>query len=67
MNKLSSADVPEKAPSGFNVNAEFKRYETTLVKSHNLKKLQNALLSIKATSIESERAFSATGLFIMKV
>ena len=67
INKVSSADVPEKACSGFNANAEFKCYETTLVKSHNLKKLQNALLSIKATSVESERAFSAAGLFITKV
>lgn len=41
-------------------NTKFKR-------PHNLENLYQALLTIPPTSIESERSFSATGLFMTKL
>ena len=36
-------------------------------KSENLKKLETALNTIQVSSVESERAFSAAGLFLTKL
>ena len=44
-----------------------KCYEANGKKTENLEKLYKALLTIKPTSVESERAFSAMGLFCTKL
>ena len=49
------------------VDNEMKCYECSGTKTENLKLLQKALLTIKPTSVESERAFSAMGLFATKL
>ena len=46
---------------------EFNLYEATGKRTPNLDLLYNALLRIPPTSIESERAFSALGLFVTKL
>ena len=46
---------------------EFEIYEATGNKTSNLKILFNALSTIQPTSVESERAFSACGLFLSKL
>ena len=57
-----------------NSNNEFKAvskeilvYEATGKRTANLELLFNALDTIPATSVESERAFSAAGLFVTKI
>jgi len=42
-------------------------FETTKKKPENLEKLYNALLTLKHTSVEPERAFSIVGLFVTKL
>ena len=49
------------------VDKEMKCYECNGTKTENLKLLQKALLTIKPTSVEAERAFSAMGLFATKL
>ena len=46
---------------------EFAAFEVSKKRSATLEKLYLALCSIPATSVESERAFSAVGLFITKL
>ena len=46
---------------------EFNLYEATGKRTPNLDLLYNALIRIPPTSIESERAFSALGLFVTKL
>ena len=46
---------------------EFSAFEISKKRSATLEKLYLALCSIPATSVESERAFSAVGLFITKL
>ena len=53
--------------SEFEISKEFKYFEATLNRSKSLEKIYKALLTIKATSIQSERAFSITGLFNTKI
>lgn len=50
-----------------NINSEIKIFATTGKRTANLDMLYNALITIPPTSIESERAFSAAGLFITKI
>lgn len=50
-----------------NISKEMKIFEATGKRTDNLEKLYNALKTIPPTSIESERAFSAAGLFITKI
>ena len=49
------------------IQKEMKVFEATKKRTENLELLYQALRSIPATSIESERAFSAAGLFITKL
>jgi len=48
------------------VKKEMNLSEATKKRSNNLEKLFYALITIKAKSVEPERAFSATGLFVTK-
>jgi len=41
--------------------------EATKKRSNKLEKLFHALITINPKSVESERAFSATGLFVTKL
>lgn len=65
MNKLEM--LPMKDSRDFIVNNEFKYFEATLKKSEHLELLHNALLTVKPTSVESERGFSAAGFFVSKL
>ena len=49
------------------VKKEMNLFEATKKRPENLQKLFNALLTIKPTSVEPERAFSAIGLFATKL
>lgn len=51
----------------FDISKEFKYFESTLKRSEKLEKLYKSLLTIKPTSVQSERAFSITGLFNTKI
>ena len=48
------------------LDAELTAYETNGQRSKNLENLYQALLSIKPTSVSSERAFSISGSFVTK-
>ena len=48
------------------LDAEMTAFETNSKKSQNLLNLYNALLSIKPTSVSSERAFSISGTIVTK-
>ena len=48
------------------LDAEMTAFETNSKKSVNLQLLHNALLSIKPTSVSSERAFSISGTLVTK-
>ena len=48
------------------IEQEFNIYEKTYQKSENLKKLEKALLTIKPSSVESERIFSSVGRIVTK-
>ena len=54
-------------PSDVNLMNEMKFYEATKKRTENLELLYQSLLTIKATSVESERAFSAAGCFLTKI
>jgi len=49
------------------VKKEMGLFEATRKRSNNPKKLFHALNTIKPKSLESEWAFSATGLFVTKL
>ena len=49
-----------------NIEQEFAIFEKCYQKSENLKKLEKALLTIKASSVESERIFSSVGRIATK-
>ena len=49
------------------VEKEMSLFEATKKRPENLEKLYHALLTIKPTSVEPEKAFSAIGLFITKL
>ena len=46
---------------------EFEVYEESHQRTNNLERLWHALNSIQPTSVESERAFSAAGLYLTKL
>jgi len=46
---------------------EINLFQATKKRSNNLEKLFNAVIIIMPTSVEPERAFSATGLFVPKL
>ncbi|KAK7062968.1 hypothetical protein SK128_025062, partial [Halocaridina rubra] len=52
--------------STLDVNMEFKSFEVSLEITENLDKLYKALLSVKPTSVKSERAVSAVGMYLTK-
>lgn len=54
-------------PSDVDLMKEMKFYEATRKRTENLELLYQSLLTIKATSVESERAFSAAGYFLTKL
>ena len=49
------------------VKKEMSLFEATKKRPENLEKLYHALLTIKPTSVEPERAFSAMGLFVTRL
>ena len=49
------------------VKKEMSLFEATKKRPENLEKLYHILLTIKPTSVEPERAFSAMGLFVTKL
>ena len=51
----------------FDSTKEFKLFEATKQRSAKLDRLCSALMTIKPTSVESERAFSMAGLFVSKI
>jgi len=46
---------------------EISFFEATKNRPNNLEKLQHALFTIKPTSVEPEKVFSATELFVRKL
>ncbi|XP_065682373.1 zinc finger BED domain-containing protein 3-like [Hydra vulgaris] len=50
-----------------NLTKEIKLFEATGKRSESLERIYSTLMTIKPTSIESERAFSAAGLFMGKI
>ena len=66
--KLSEASYIQSAPKQHTpCSEEFKVFIKTGEKLENLKKLETALNTIQVSSVESERAFSAAGLFLTKL
>jgi len=49
------------------VQKEMSLFEATKKRSNNLEKLFHALITAKPKSVEPERAFYATGLFVTKL
>jgi len=49
------------------VKKEMSLFEATKKRSNNLEKLFHALIAINSISVEPERGFSATGLFVTKL
>ncbi|XP_023230454.1 uncharacterized protein LOC111641584 [Centruroides sculpturatus] len=62
-----SRKVDNKSSTETRLENEIEIFEATGEKTHNICLLLNALKTIPPTSIESERAFSAAGLFITKL
>ncbi|XP_052831304.1 uncharacterized protein LOC106875891 [Octopus bimaculoides] len=60
-------EEPKNVTDGFEISKEFEYFEATSNRSEKLEKLYRALLTTKATSVQSERAFSITGLFNTKI
>ena len=67
MKELEKLWLPKKTSRLFNINTEFKHYDATHQKTNNLQLLFDALLTMKPTSVEAERLFSATGYFLSKL
>ena len=68
LNAFLDEDLPESNQSNQklrNLEQEFQIYEKSYQKSENLKKLEKALLTIKPSSVESERIFSSVGLDVL--
>ena len=49
------------------INKEMQLFEATKKRPENLENLYRSLLTIRPTSVEAERAFSAMGLFATKI
>ncbi|CAI9728541.1 Hypothetical predicted protein [Octopus vulgaris] len=60
-------EEPKIVSDGFGIPKEFEYFEATSNRSEKLEKLYRALLTTKATSVQSERAFSITGLSNTKI
>ena len=67
MEELQAVPLRKEPSAISDLNAEFKSFEVTFRVTENLDKLYNALLSVKPTNVESERAFSAAGLYLTKL
>ena len=67
MKELEKLELPKKTSRLFNTNTEFKHYDATHKKTNNLQLLFDALLTMKPTSVEAERSFSAAGYFLSKL
>ncbi|KAK7069498.1 hypothetical protein SK128_008550, partial [Halocaridina rubra] len=65
--ELETIPLRKEPSAHLDVNMEFESFEVLLKRTKNLDKLYNALLSVKPTSVESERDFSAVGLYLMKL
>ena len=48
-------------------NSDFKCLEMQMARSECLEKVYKALLTVKPTSVEAERAFSTSGSFVTKI
>lgn len=48
------------------INKEMQLFEVTKKRPENLEKIYPSLLTVRSTSVEAERAFSAMGLFLSK-
>ena len=46
---------------------EFRLFEATNKRLHNLDMLYNALLTIRPSSVEAKRVFSSTGFFFINI
>ena len=67
LNAFLDEDLPvELNQNSRNIEQEFAIFEKSYQKSENLKKLEKALLTIKASSVESERIFSSVGRIATK-
>ena len=64
LNAFLDEDLPESNQKLRNLEQEFQIYEKSYQKSENLKKLEKALLTIKPSSVESERIFSSVGRIV---
>ena len=49
------------------INKEMQLFEATKKRPENIEKIYRSLLTIRPTSVEAERAFSAMGLFATKI
>ena len=69
LNKIVEESTQERiVPTvSFSLSPEFKLFESTRKRTEKLDLLYQALLTIKPTSVESERAFSLGGSFCTKV
>ena len=65
MKKLN--EDPKIVTNELEISKEFKYFEATSNRSENLEKIYRALLTIKATSIQSERGFLVTEVFNTKI
>ena len=65
--ELQAVPLRKEPSASSDLNIEFKSFEVTFKRTENLEKLYNALLSVKPTTVESERAFSAAGLYLTKM
>ena len=55
------------ATKGLEISKECKYFQATSKITKNLERLYKSLLTIKATSVQSERAFFITELFIVRI
>ncbi len=63
----TTAVAEKKSTDYHSIQKEFSLYEATGKLTPNLTLLREALLTLKPTSVESERSFSTAGLFITKL
>ena len=66
MKNVMAKPVSPKDKQFKSLEAELTAFETNGERSKNLENLYQALLSIKPTSVSSERAFSVSGSFVTK-
>ena len=66
MNNVMAKPVSPDDKQFKSLDAELTAFETSGERSKNLEKLYRALLSIKPTSVSSERAFSISGWLVSK-